>query len=741
MISYLASTKPAPVLSPRRSYRNSEECRVVVSIPNVRLRRGSEITYQLSLTKPPFPHQCVIVSISPPNIQGLIVSPTEVIFKPVNSKQVHEISLQASETMELLRFRIEHRVKRTKHCDLRFTKFPVNYTSVQILRKDSLFVFAFGSNIHGRLGTVAQGAAMTPTPLRCKWLFPVHISCGGAHSAIIDINSHLYCFGRGTEGQLAQPHIDHIKAPTIVAALAHHQVARVACGSNHTLCIINGGKVFSWGDNSYGQLGVGLKSKHYHVPLQVDKLRCSAISVICGGNQSFVISQLRQVYAAGCNLAGQLGIGDMISRNSFTRSSFLSQVEGLATGPYHTIAFTISHQVFVWGNSANGRLGLDSIDFYLEPQQLEMFHDIRVKQVAAGGMHTALLTQGGDLLMWGGNNYGQVGDGTTVDRLQPIRLRIFKGNSVKSIALGEWHSVALADDGCVYAWGFGEEGQLGLGDDRNIHLPMVVHTLSGTAPLRIECGFVHTFAITSIEIANPAQQAKDREISERSMALERRRLTNRKSMMWKGKHSSVRSKHHEELAAIPTELENDPVYTSPDSILHHLEEKMASTTISPIPKPKPPPPRRPQTARLYKEMRIVDTRSWRERPLTSRTALRTALRQFSISFKSYILEEVQPSMERTIMYPRLQQREKIMQQEPLDPFDPALMDSISIKPPLRPQTAPLKRSDTLDMKLHMPRVNSVTAFLNDEMDASDSSEQELHDGLAIGWEVDSNDVM
>ncbi|KDO16930.1 hypothetical protein SPRG_17614, partial [Saprolegnia parasitica CBS 223.65] len=356
MVDRRPTVQPVPV--PRaRSKRHADDVKVLVSVSSIRLRRGSETKYELSLSKPPLP----VHDLSTP--LGHVY---------MRHRKPHEIQVHATDDVDLQRVKLEHRVKRTKHCDTRYMSCAVTTLTVQILRKDSLFVFTFGSNLHGRLGTVTPIAACTPTPLRCKWLFPVQIACGREHSAIVDINSHLYCFGRGKEGQLGQSHVDNVRVPAIVASLAQHQVFHVACGANHTLCSVDGGRVFAWGDNTYGQLGVGFKAKQYHVPIHAKHLPCAASSIVCGGDQSFIISQFHHVYVAGCNLAGQLGLGDMVTRRHFTLNPHLQHTERLAAGTYHAIASTPT-QVLVWGNAANGRLGLSKprTDFITSPTPLE----------------------------------------------------------------------------------------------------------------------------------------------------------------------------------------------------------------------------------------------------------------------------------------------------------------------------------------------------------------------------------
>ncbi|RHY24341.1 hypothetical protein DYB32_008888, partial [Aphanomyces invadans] len=167
-----------------------------------------------------------------------------VLFTRYNFRQPQSISVRATDASDLIRFEIRHVPKLTWASDQQATITPV---SVQIMPKQALFVFSFGSGLYGRLGVTHRfdkrdASANTPTPLDSKWLVPAQVACGLAHTAIIDANSHLYCFGRprwsatdsmsflvgvtgrGSEGQLGQPHLDHVKTPSVVPKLMNMMV-------------------------------------------------------------------------------------------------------------------------------------------------------------------------------------------------------------------------------------------------------------------------------------------------------------------------------------------------------------------------------------------------------------------------------------------------------------------------------------------------------------------------------------
>ncbi|ETV84459.1 hypothetical protein H257_03661 [Aphanomyces astaci] len=662
---------------------------VKVSVRNLRLRRGGNITYNLKMATCLMSRQEVVVSVVlPESVHGISVSPSEVLFTRSNFRQPQAIAVHATDTTDLLRFSIQHIPTLTWLLGPDQEAATVAPVVVQVMPKQALFVFCFGSGLYGRLGVThpfdkRDASACTPTPLGTKWLVPAQVACGKAHTAIIDANAHLYCFGRGSEGQLGQPHVDHVKAASVVPKLMNMLVTHVSCGANHTLCIVNNMWAYAWGDNSSGQLGLNLKAKHHRTPSRIHHLP-DVRSVVCAGDHSFALMASGNVFATGSNI----GFGDTTTRATFTQNPHLTHVHHLASGMYHAIAHTKAPlAVVVWGCGGNGRLGLGDVESRMTPADLTDFRGTRVLQVAAGGTHSALLTEAGDLLMWGGNAYGQVGDGLYSDRLVPHRLHMFQGKFVRAISLGEWHSVALVDDACVYAWGFGEEGQLGLGDDRSSSLPLVVNPLSGTAPVSVCCGGAHTVVVTTLETSCRTQQEKDRQFSECAATRERRRLTWRKSMQWKGKHPS--RKRGVDINRLLQPAQH--ITSSQDTPPKHQPAKM---------------PSRPQTARPFRDTvrPIHDDASmnqvmnhvvpWRERPLTSRTSLRTALRQEFHAIAMLQKPVSTPSCANsasTRVSAALVAQEAAMKTKTMlaqvDPFDTSLLLACKHDPPSRPKAS------------------------------------------------------
>jgi alpha-tubulin suppressor-like RCC1 family protein len=101
--------------------------------------------------------------------------------------------------------------------------------------------------------------------------------------------------------------------------------------------------------------------------------------------------------------------------------------------------------------------------------------------IAAGGSHSLAIKADGTLWAWGWNAYGQLGDGSTVQRSTPVRVTSL--TDVVAVAAGHEHSLALTGDGRVWAWGRNASGQLGDGTTTNRTLPVAIAGLAGTTAL------------------------------------------------------------------------------------------------------------------------------------------------------------------------------------------------------------------------------------------------------------------
>ncbi len=245
-------------------------------------------------------------------------------------------------------------------------------------------------------------------------------------------------------------------------------VAYLTAGGNHS-CVFtsweNSSPFACWGINSYGQLGAGTTSDGSSLPLAVSDISSFGQGpafgqVVTGGAHTCTLTGGEGVKCWGDNTYGQLGIGSTVDSLEPTPvAGKISGVKGIALGLEHSCAILPWGRLVCWGRNQAGQLGSGGKHNGLIPAPVAM-GDVTVVDVAAGSDHTCALTLSGSVYCWGANDQGQLGNGGTTEQLTPVQV-IDSGAS--RIALGAKTSCALMTDGGVKCWGLGSVGQLGDG--------------------------------------------------------------------------------------------------------------------------------------------------------------------------------------------------------------------------------------------------------------------------------------
>lgn len=169
-----------------------------------------------------------------------------------------------------------------------------------------------------RSSALARGNVSTEgQSLRVPGSYVKWIACGGRHSAVITDAGALLTFGWGLYGQCGQGSTDDELSPTCVTSLLGIQIERVAAGLWHTVCISADGDVYTFGGNQFGQLGTGVDQPET-LPRLLDAPsleNAHAKIVSCGARHSAIITADGKMFSWGWNKYGQLGLGDVVDRN------------------------------------------------------------------------------------------------------------------------------------------------------------------------------------------------------------------------------------------------------------------------------------------------------------------------------------------------------------------------------------------------------------------------------------------
>lgn len=218
--------------------------------------------------------------------------------------------------------------------------------------------YAWGHGGHGQLG-ISEECTSVDFPTKIPSLVDKQVvmaSCGTTYSAVVTANGELFTFGQGRFGKLGHGNSDDKALPTLVAALKSHRVVDVACGDSHTLCVTEQGRVFAFGDQDFGKLGIGATNG-------------SSVPILIEG---------------------------------------LNNIGSVHSGPNFSIALSLDRKcAYSWGKG--GRLGQEDTeeDLYV-PKKIEGLNGKIIDKVSVGSAHCLFMMDSGELYGFGKNDFQQV---------------------------------------------------------------------------------------------------------------------------------------------------------------------------------------------------------------------------------------------------------------------------------------------------------------------------------------------
>ncbi|XP_059518550.1 probable E3 ubiquitin-protein ligase HERC4 isoform X5 [Myotis daubentonii] len=285
----------------------------------------------------------------------------------------------------------------------------------------------------------------------------IAVSCGEAHTLALNDKGQVYAWGLDSDGQLGLLGSEEcIRVPSClpkimcidslvracsglsfgrirsggsirnIKCLSDIQIVQVACGYYHSLALSKASEVFSWGQNKYGQLGLGTDCKKQASPQLIKSL---------------------------------IGIPFM----------------QVAAGGAHSFVLTLSGAIFGWGRNKFGQLGLNDENDRYVPNLLKSLRTQKIVYICCGEDHTAALTKEGGVFTFGAGGYGQLGHNSTSHEINPRKVFELMGSIVTQIACGRQHTSAFVpSSGRIYSFGLGGNGQLGTGSTSNRKSPFTV---------------------------------------------------------------------------------------------------------------------------------------------------------------------------------------------------------------------------------------------------------------------------
>jgi alpha-tubulin suppressor-like RCC1 family protein len=302
-----------------------------------------------------------------------------------------------------------------------------------LIQKESLIQFVGGDSFFVR-SPRADNTTSTPTLIEVPGQEEiVAISAGAHHSLLLTSRGWIFSFGDNTFGQLGLGDTYDREIPTLIIEPGLGKLIAMAAGDHHSLLLNNQGQVFAFGLNDFGQLGLGDK-RDRHTPYIIEEEVGRVVAISARMNHSLLLNDQGQIFSFGSNDFGLLGLGDEIDRNTPTLiEEFIPSIEfdneigsivAISAGEQHCFFLDSLGQVFTTGRNNYGQLGLPDGEDSHYPISIDIFQpELRtIKSVSAGGDHSLILDSYDQVLSFGENSFGQLGQGDEEEREVPTLI-------------------------------------------------------------------------------------------------------------------------------------------------------------------------------------------------------------------------------------------------------------------------------------------------------------------------------
>ncbi|RQM20636.1 hypothetical protein B5M09_000397 [Aphanomyces astaci] len=306
-------------------------------------------------------------------------------------------------------------------------------------------VYSWGRGEDGQLGLGDTSDQYRPVVVEAlRERIVVQIACGSGHTVVLDDKGDVYTWGRGDDGRLGHGDNGWKFVPRLVESLQTKQIKQVTCGSYHTAAVTVSGELYTWGGGMYGKLGHGNEVGH-SVPYLVETLSNLKVDqVACGSRHTVVLLQNSDVYTWGDKENGVSGQGDTDGHQYLPCAVEELKNKGIkqiAACGFHTAAL----KLYTFGEGKFGRLGHNNERNQIVAKVVDTLVSSPIRQVACGGFHTAAVSDTGEVFTWGNGDHGKLGHNDQVKVTLPRAVDGLHGKRVVSVASYNEHTVALVD--------------------------------------------------------------------------------------------------------------------------------------------------------------------------------------------------------------------------------------------------------------------------------------------------------
>lgn len=319
-------------------------------------------------------------------------------------------------------------------------------------------LYTWGNQSSGRLGLNDAINRSSPTQVGSDTNWNFVTSSVGNNSAAIKTNGTLWTWGANAYGELGVNNQIETSSPVQVGALTNW--SKVTFASQWCLAIKTDGTLWSWGRNRYGSLGLN-DAVSRSSPVQIGALNTwQTICVTDNPEAAFAIKTDGTLWSWGNNTYGQLAQNDTVYRSSPVQVGALtnwSYISGFPSG--YGVAVKTDGTLWSWGYNPNGQLGTNDVVYRSSPVQVGALTNW--SKVSGGGSFVTSIKTDGTLWSWGNNAGGQLGQNNLDLKSSPVQIGAL--TTWSQIGSGGARTFALKTDNTLWAWGTNSSGPLGDG--------------------------------------------------------------------------------------------------------------------------------------------------------------------------------------------------------------------------------------------------------------------------------------
>ena len=289
-----------------------------------------------------------------------------------------------------------------------------------------------------------------------------NVITNGSHTISLREDGKVFTWGDNTYGQLGNGTVITSDEPVEVTFPEGTIITQIAAGENHNVALDSNGNVWTWGRNNNYQ--IGNTRENQYTPYKVSNLP-KVIKIAAGNNNTMVITENNELYAWGLNAYGDLGLGTYTNKVLPKKVKGVHDIIDISGGKSHYIVLNRAGEVFATGSNLYGQLGIGNNEI----GKINEFQKVEIKDkigtIDAGDISNIATTVDGYVYTWGGNTYSTLGTEDKENKNVPTKLKDVK--NIRQASTGKTHTILRDGNNNVYVAGTNSNGQLGLGTTEN----------------------------------------------------------------------------------------------------------------------------------------------------------------------------------------------------------------------------------------------------------------------------------